>query len=360
MPGDLDLERLLAPLSPDAPSGRDLRYEHAFEALRDAATPGSGDIPGPDGRPVWGPKPRDFRKVRREALGLLAAGRDLRVLVWLAEALAVTDGPAGLAAGLELVRRNLEQHWDSLHPSLETEERDPADQAAARLNALRSLAAPEGMLLELARTKLVEQPGVGAVSLREWDLATGWSSPLAYEAKPAQSDLEIVLKTAPPAAMAERTAALAAAAGEVRSIEGVLAARVGDPGALPNLEPLAALIERMRALLVPYAPAVAETTAEPVDAPPTQDTADMASPGTTAAAPAAGGGALPVRLDSREDVLRALDLVVDYYRRREPGSPVPLVVERARRMVPMSFFDVMAELAPDSLARLKDLLGPKE
>jgi type VI secretion system protein ImpA len=113
-------------------------------------------------------------------------------------------------------------------------------------------------------------------------------------------------------------------------------------------------------LLVPYAPAVAETTAEPVDAPPTQDTADMASPGTTAAAPAAGGGALPVRLDSREDVLRALDLVVDYYRRREPGSPVPLVVERARRMVPMSFFDVMAELAPDSLARLKDLLGPKE
>jgi type VI secretion system protein ImpA len=357
MPGDLDLERLLAPVSADAPSGRDLRYEPGFEALRDAATPGSGDIPGPDGRPVWGPRPRDFRKVRREALELLASGRDLRVLAWLAEALAVTEGPAGLAAGLELVRRSLEQHWDSLHPSLELDEREPADQAAARLNALRSLASPEGMLLELARTRLVEQPGVGAVSLREWELATGWSSPLAYEAKPGQSDLEIVLKTAPPAALAERLAALAAAAGEVRSIEGVLAARIGDAGALPNLEPLAALIERMRALLAPYAPAAAE----PAEAPPTEDTGDMVPPDpTTAAGSPATGGALPTRLDTREDVLRALDLVVEYYRRREPGSPVPLVVERARRMVPMSFFDVMAELAPDSLARLKDLLGPKE
>ena len=34
---DLDLDRLLAPIATDAPSGRDLRYEPAFEALREAA-----------------------------------------------------------------------------------------------------------------------------------------------------------------------------------------------------------------------------------------------------------------------------------------------------------------------------------
>ena len=72
----------------------------------------------------------------------------------------------------------------------------------------------------------------------------------------------------------------------------------------------------------------------------------------------ARAGALPARLDNRDDVLKALDLVVDYYRRREPGSPVPLLIERARRMVPMTFMEAIGDLAPDALNRLKDLLAP--
>ena len=57
-------------------------------------------------------------------------------------------------------------------------------------------------------------------------------------------------------------------------------------------------------------------------------------------------------------MLRALELVVDYYRRREPGSAVPLLIERARRMVPMTFMETIGDLAPDALGRLQDLLGP--
>ena len=72
----------------------------------------------------------------------------------------------------------------------------------------------------------------------------------------------------------------------------------------------------------------------------------------------APAGRLPARLDSREDVLRALELVIDYYRRREPGSAVPLLVERARRMVPMTFMEAIGDLAPDALTRVQDLLGP--
>ena len=52
-------------------------------------------------------------------------GRDLRVLIVLAEALAVTDGPGGLAAGLTLIRRSLQEHWDTLHPSLDLDEPEP-------------------------------------------------------------------------------------------------------------------------------------------------------------------------------------------------------------------------------------------
>ena len=145
---ELDLDRLLAPIAPDAPSGRELRYDRSFEALFEAAdaTPVETDLP--TGGKAMAPPQRDFKKIRRDALDLLKTGRDLRVLVLLAEALAVTDGPGGLAAGLALVRRSLDEHWSTIHPSLDLEETIPADQAALRLNALRSLAAQDDMLPE--------------------------------------------------------------------------------------------------------------------------------------------------------------------------------------------------------------------
>ena len=39
------------------------------------------------------PRQRDFRKIARDVAALLKIGRDLRVLVILAEALAAADGP---------------------------------------------------------------------------------------------------------------------------------------------------------------------------------------------------------------------------------------------------------------------------
>lgn len=349
---ELDLDRLLAPIAPDAPSGRDLVYSSAFALLRESAEAGMEYVKL-NGKEVQLPRQRDFRKIRRDALDLLKSSRDLRVLVVLVEALAVTDGPAGLAGGLALVRRSLEEHWPTLYPPLDLEERQPADQAALRLNALKALAAEAGMLPELGRLKLLEVPGLGGASLRDWELASGRSSPFVYETKPELSSVEVVLKAAPPEAITANLAALAVAEGEVAAIDRVLAEKIEDVGALPNLGLLTAAIGRMPALLQQFAPAPAEADAgeteasmAPVDSPSMPTPAD------------ARAGALPARLDNRDDVLKALDLVVDYYRRREPGSPVPLLIERARRMVPMTFMEAIGDLAPDALNRLKDLLAP--
>src|SRR5215212_5484420 len=181
MAAEIDLNQLLAPIAPDASSGRDLRYERSFEALLESADPTPVETPLPNGGKTMSPPQRDFKKIRRDALDLLRIGRDLRALVVFAEALAVTDGPAGLAAGLTLIRRSLQEHWHTLHPSLDLDETKPADQAALRLNALRSLAAPDDMLPELGRIRLLEVAGLGGVSLRDWELASGRGSPFAYE-----------------------------------------------------------------------------------------------------------------------------------------------------------------------------------
>jgi type VI secretion system protein ImpA len=53
-----------------------------------------------------------------------------------------------------------------------------------------------------------------------------------------------------------------------------------------------------------------------------------------------------------------LDMLIDYYRQHEPSSPLPILLERARRLVPKTFFEIMEDIAPDGMAQLLVLKGP--
>jgi type VI secretion system protein ImpA len=67
---------------------------------------------------------------------------------------------------------------------------------------------------------------------------------------------------------------------------------------------------------------------------------------------AAAGG-----INDRQDVLRALDLICDYYARSEPSSPVPLLLQRARKLASKDFMEIIMDLAPDSLAQIQLIAG---
>ena len=160
---------------------------------------------------------------------------------------------------------------------------------------------------------------------------------------PSSRAVEIVLKAAAPEAVLASIAALDAADAEVAAIDELLAEhdwrcrRVAGPGAADGHDrPDARLLQH---------------THRPPRRPERRPEEAAWRRRRFLRSPAAVGepaGALPARLDSREDVLRALDLVIDYYRRREPGSAVPLLIERARRMVPMTFMEAIGDLAPDA------------
>jgi type VI secretion system protein ImpA len=66
---------------------------------------------------------------------------------------------------------------------------------------------------------------------------------------------------------------------------------------------------------------------------------------------------LPDELNSREQVLAALDKILSYYERREPASPIPLLLRRVKRLVPMDFLDLMDDLAPSAVKQLKEIGG---
>jgi type VI secretion system protein ImpA len=86
-----------------------------------------------------------------------------------------------------------------------------------------------------------------------------------------------------------------------------------------------------------------------------------AADGTGASSEAGGGGAVAIGgIRSRQDAERALDAVAAFFRTNEPSSPIPLLLERAKRLVAKDFLEVLAELAPEALGPAKAASGVRD
>ena len=75
------------------------------------------------------------------------------------------------------------------------------------------------------------------------------------------------------------------------------------------------------------------------------------------ASPVEASAGLPDRINSRDEVVKCLDLVVAFYDRTEPSSPIPHLARRVRRMVHMDFVELMEDLAPSGLKEFRLLAG---
>jgi type VI secretion system protein ImpA len=64
-------------------------------------------------------------------------------------------------------------------------------------------------------------------------------------------------------------------------------------------------------------------------------------------------------ITSTADVSAALDKIISYYRRNEPSSPVPLLLERAKRLVSQDFMEILSDIAPDALSQAQIVTGAK-
>jgi type VI secretion system protein ImpA len=163
-------------------------------------------------------------------------------------------------------------------------------------------------------------------------------------------------------------------AGAGRRVAGVLKAEVATDALTERLAAMGAGLERVQtatganladtiALVGEVGDAVA-ALASGAAAPATQDAAGPeASP---SAAAASGAAALPpgapAMINSRADVVRALDAIGDYYKRAEPSSPVRLILERAKTWVELDFLAILDDIVPGSLEDVARVLvsRPKE
>jgi type VI secretion system protein ImpA len=56
-------------------------------------------------------------------------------------------------------------------------------------------------------------------------------------------------------------------------------------------------------------------------------------------------------------VRQALDRVCAYFAVHEPTSPVPLLLQRARKLLDLTFMELLQDLAPDGVAQMALVSG---
>jgi type VI secretion system protein ImpA len=62
-------------------------------------------------------------------------------------------------------------------------------------------------------------------------------------------------------------------------------------------------------------------------------------------------------IESRADVEKSLKLINGYYAQYEPSSPIPVLVNRALKLVNKDFMQIMQNLYPDAVPALRQLGG---
>jgi type VI secretion system protein ImpA len=334
----MDIEHLLRDVTADSPCGDDLEYDGAFLELRRAA---QGRPPQEMGGQIIPGEEPDWRDVRDRALDLFDRTHDLRVAVTLAHALTRVGGLPGLADGLALVRGLLDRHWSNVHPRLDPEDgNDPT----LRMNTLAGLADHEAAIVPLRLMPLADSRRLGRFGLRDVEIANG-SLPRPEGAASAEpATIEAAFLDMDPAALAASGAAARAALEQLDGIESTLGAVV--PGAGPDLSALRSTLRSIDRLLQQQA---GRRGLEAAGADlPADDASPTASEGRTA---------MSGPIQSREDVIRVLDQVSDWYARHEPSSPVPLLLQRAKRLVNMSFMEAVKDLSPGGLNEIQTIAG---
>ncbi|MGV7210349.1 type VI secretion system protein TssA [Oxalobacteraceae bacterium A2-2] len=343
----IDTDEFLQELDSASPCGPDLEYDPDFVAL-EVDVLGKPEVQYGD--TITPAVPPDWKLVAKAARALLARSRDLRPALHLLRASLALHGVPGLADGLRLIERLLAERWDSVHPQLDADDgMDPT----LRINSLAVLTDRTTVLKDLKEATLVVLPGLGPLSLRTLEIANGELAAPEGTEKIATASLELALRDTNAEALAVARDALARACESATNIELLLERHVGRAQSL-NLEGLIRLLKRGRDFLASQDQdqAQAEAAAEG------DDEADYVSDGAGGTPRRAAG--ISGEIASRDDVVRMLDKLIGYYERHEPSSPLPLLLLRAKRLVPKSFMEIMEDIAPDAVHQVNVLRGPQE
>jgi len=355
LPLPADLERLLAPISAENPTGEPLRYAGVYDYIQDARREDDPNLP----RGIWKTtlKRADWNGVMVAAMEALETrSKDLQLAVWLLEAWLHLYGVAGVVRGLELLRGLCELYWEEIHPQPEGGDQEYRLAPLFWLN--EKLA---GILKQLPVTR-PEGDAAPSYSLLDWENALRLEN-LSRTGSSVQIPEGSVTLPRVMASVALTGSAFYAATLEdvrycidqIQEIEAILDRRCGrDTLTLHRFAEVLESIEQIATRILTERAERGEEVFPPAELP--------AGYGGHSELEAAVPLYAESPIRSRAEAYRRLSEAADYLLRTEPHSPAPYLVKRAVAWGGMSLAELLAELLAgnNDVKTIYNLLGIRE
>ncbi len=361
-PAVIDVTALLEPIPGENPAGESIQYSGVYDEIREARR--SEDVL-PQGEWQREPKAAEWSKVMELATSsLISKTKDLQMGVWMTEAMVQLYGFVGLRDGMKVLRGFHERFWENVYPEKDGEDLE------ARGNALSFL--DTKVSIPLKNLPLTKTGSGIEYTYLQWEESTKFDLPenleglesdaynRAVELK-AQAEAEgrtsgDVWRKAKGATRRafyeEQFLVLNECWEEFQGLDRIMDEKFGRQ--TPGLGALKKSLDDVRSLVEKLVKEKRILEPDPVL------DGSSSTDGSSASPDGAGGGSGsvgPVR--SRDDALRRLAEVAQYFQRTEPHSPVAYLVQRAIKWGQMPLEVWLQDVIRDGavLGQIKETLG---
>lgn len=316
----MDVETLLEPVSDEAPAGEDLYGDPERTQIELAFESDAEDV--------------DWREIVRLIENQATRTKDVWLGVYLARAGARLGRLDVVVAGIQFLAGMFDRYWETMHPAL--------DELGfqGRKGPCESLIRIGEFLGPLRRVALVSHPRLGTYSGDDLQ---------RFDEEGASADgygmFRAAINEVPVEELQQSVAQLEAMRDALARIDRTLVDNAdGDTGT--DFSTTYAAVDTIRNALLPYA------GLEPQEA----GAVEVPEIGAVSPASSGGGPRIAGRVETRDDVIKAIDAIGDYYRRNEPGSPIPVALERVRGWVTMDFLTLLKDITPDGITQAETVL----
>ncbi|WP_417354641.1 type VI secretion system protein TssA [Gallaecimonas pentaromativorans] len=325
----IPLDALLDPISPEHPTGKSVRANGVYSAIKEARREDDPSLPL--GAWSYELKQADWPKVSDIAVhALMSKSKDLQLVAWLLEAQLNQQGFAAISACITLMQALCNQYWDNLYPRIDEGDQEYRANILAWVN---DKLLPLISLLPITSADRDSRDFGWADFEQAKLLEHALAKQNRKDAKPSEegptlADFQARMSATATDYFQQLYHTLADAGEALENLVATLDTHWGEQA--PSLSNLASLLEQIQALVAGelYKRGIRFAAPRSADEDPGQTPpADENSDGTGSAGGNSGGGDGPIR--SREDAYHRLAVIAEYLANREPHSPVPALILRA-------------------------------
>jgi type VI secretion system protein ImpA len=310
-----------------------------------------------DGQATIPAEAPDWRAVKKQAIEYLDKTRDLKLISVLAQSVLNTEGLVKFEQCLNGLAQQVQNHWQEVFPVLDEDDGDPLE----RISALGHLCDKDFVLGSIRKLPIAHSKVLGNVTLQAIDCAVGPAG------SKKEGDLEIpqiigIFKESDP----EQNTAIYTAVNQcIEHLKGINKAFIEHAGNEYNvnfdvtIDVLTNLASSLKKYGNLHLEVVTETNESSDETTSQQQDGDTVSTSTNMAAYPTFDGA-NMKLTSRNDVERCFDLILSYYQECEPSSPIPILINRAKKLVNSDFLNIVRDIFPDALDEIHKLGGTSD